>query len=69
MSTQEIKQTIEAVIEFGGVGDLRVMHRPRLLSDNDPCYVSKALKECLEREGIAHTRGRPYHPMTQGKIE
>jgi transposase InsO family protein len=23
----------------------------------------------LEQEGIAHTRGRPYHPMTQGKIE
>ena len=21
------------------------------------------------REGIAHTRGKPYHPMTQGKIE
>ena len=23
----------------------------------------------MEQEGIAHTRGRPYHPMTQGKIE
>jgi putative transposase len=34
-----------------------------------PCHVSKALKEYLEQEGIAHTRGRPYHPMTQGKIE
>ena len=45
------------------------MHRIRLLSDNGPCYVSKALKEYLEQEGIAHTRGRPYHPMTQGKIE
>ena len=42
---------------------------PRLLSDNGPCYVSKALKEYLEQEGIAHTRGRPYHPMTQSKIE
>ena len=21
------------------------------------------------REGIAHTRGRPYHPMIQGKID
>jgi transposase InsO family protein len=41
----------------------------RLLSDNVPCYVSKALKEYLEQEGIAHTRCRPYHPMTQGKIE
>ena len=69
MSTEEVKETIEAAIEFTSVGDPRVMHRPRLLSDNGPCYVSKALKEYLEQEGIAHTRGRPYHPMTQGKIE
>jgi transposase InsO family protein len=69
MSTQEVKETIGAAIEFTGVGDPRVMHRPRLLSDNGPCYVSKALKEYLQQEGIAHTRGRPYHPMIQGKIE
>ena len=69
MSTEEVKETIEAAIEFTGVGDPTVMHRPRLLSDNGPCYVSKALKQYLEQEGIAHTRGRPYHPMTQGKIE
>ena len=69
MSAQEVKETIDAAIEFTGVGDPRVMHRPRLLSDNGPCYVSKALKEYLEQEGIAHTCSRPYHPMTQGKIE
>ena len=69
MSTEEVKETIEAAIEFTGVGDPMLMHRPRLLSDNGPCYVSKALKQYLEQEGIAHTRGKPYHPMTQGKIE
>ena len=69
MSTQEVKKTIEAAIEFTGARDPRVIHRPRLLSDNGPCYVSKALKEYLAQEGIAHTRGKPYHPMTQGKIE
>ena len=69
MSTEEVKATIEAAIRFSGVRDPRVLHRPRLLSDNGPCYVSAALKEYLEQEGMAHTRGRPYHPMTQGKIE
>jgi len=69
MSAQEVKETIEAAIEFTGVGDPMVMHRTRLLSDNGPCYVSKALKAYLQQEGIAHTRGKPYHPMTQGKIE
>ena len=46
-----------------------MVSRPRLLSDNGSCFVSEALKEYLEQEGIAHTRGKPYHPMTQGKIE
>ena len=69
MSTEEVKTTIEAAIRFSGVRDPRVFNRPRLLTDNGPCYVSAALKEYLEQEGIAHTRGRPYHPMTQGKIE
>jgi putative transposase len=27
------------------------------------------LGEWLEHNGIRHIRGRPYHPMTQGKIE
>jgi len=69
MSTDDVRDTIEAAIRFTGVRDPRVLHRPRLLSDNGPCYVSQALKEYLEQEGIAHTRGKPYHPMTQGKSE
>ena len=38
-------------------------------SDNGPCYVSAELEEYLLERGMAHTRGAPYHPMTQGKIE
>ncbi len=44
------------------------MHRPRLLSDNGPCYVSGELGTYLARHGIEHTRGAPYHPQTQGKM-
>jgi transposase InsO family protein len=69
MSTEEVKQTIEAAIGFTGIRNPTLWHRPRLLSDNGPCYVSNALREYLETEGIHHTRGKPYHPMTQGKIE
>jgi transposase-like protein len=38
-------------------------------SDNGPSYVSGELADWLERQNMTHTRGRPYHPMTQGKIE
>jgi len=64
-----VKQTLDDAIQFTGFGHPTVLHRPRLLSDNGPCYVSKALKEYLDDEGISHTRGKPYHPMTQGKVE
>ena len=47
------------------LGRVRVGHRPRLLSDNGPCYVSGELAEYLPTHKIAHTRAAPYHPMTQ----
>lgn len=31
--------------------------------------VSKELREYLAEKDISHTRGQPYHPQTQGKIE
>ena len=69
MAADDVKHTIEDAIRFTGIRELKVVHRPRLLSDNGPCYISKALGGYLEEEGIRHTRGKPYHPMTQGKIE
>ena len=47
----------------------RSKNRPRLLSDNGPSYVSSELADWLQDHGIEHTRGKPYHPQTQGKIE
>jgi hypothetical protein len=46
-----------------------VEHEPRLLSDNGPCYLVKGLDAYIEKQAMSHTRGRLYHPMTQGKIE
>lgn len=69
MAADDVKQTLNDAIAFTGIGHPTVLHRPRLLSDNGPCFVSKALKQYLDDEGIDHTRGKPYHPMTQGKIE
>lgn len=69
MSVEDVKQTLDEAIQFSGIRYPTVLHRPRLLSDNGPCYVSKVLKDYLDDEGISHTRGKPYHPMTQGKIE
>jgi putative transposase len=69
MSTEDVKTPLERTIAKTGVDDVKVRHKPRLLSYNGPCYLSKDLKQYLEGKEIDHTRSRPYHPMTQGKIE
>jgi transposase InsO family protein/transposase-like protein len=69
MSAGDVKDTLDLAIQKSGVDKVKVRHRPRLLSDNGPCYLAKDLKEHLAGKEMSHTRGRPYHPMTQGKIE
>ena len=69
MSAGDVKDTVDDAIARSGVDHIRIRHRPRLLSDNGPCYVSGELKDYLAEQGLGHVRGRPYHPMTQGKIE
>ncbi len=52
-----------------GCDQVHVVHKPRLLSDNGSSYVSADLAEWLQDKGMKHSRGAPYHPQTQGKIE
>ena len=38
-------------------------------SDNDTDFVNSTLKTNLEKEGVNHIRGSPYHPQSQGAVE
>ena len=69
MAASDVTETLEMALGASGLDSVRVCHKPRLLSDNGPSYVAKDLAEWLEERGMTHTRGKPYHPMTQGKIE
>lgn len=69
MAHTDVQDTLDLAIAATGVTQVAIQHRPRLLSDNGPAYVSADLAEYLQAHGIRHTRGRPFHPMTQGKIE
>jgi putative transposase len=69
MSADDVQELLDEAIGATGTDQVQVRHRPRLLSDNGPCYVSKSLQEYLAEKEMSHTRGKPYHPMTQGKIE
>ena len=69
MSASDVQDTLDDAISFTGLDQVKVKHKPRLLSDNGPCYISGELANYLQENGMTHTRGRPYHPQTQGKIE
>ena len=58
------KGFLEDALKVTGLKHARVHHKPRLLSDNGPCYISGELKRWLNDHEIEHTRGAPYHPMT-----
>jgi putative transposase len=69
MGAGDVKDTLDDAIAITGVDQVKVRHRPRLLRDNGPAYVSGELREFLKERQMGHTRGRPYHPQAQGKIE
>ena len=69
MKAEDVTATLDMALDASGVDKARVLHRPRLLSDNGSSYVSDDLAKWMQRHDMAHVRGAPYHPMTQGKIE
>ncbi len=65
----DVSDTLDDALRFTGLDQIKVKHKPRLLSDNGPSYISSELAHYLEDQNMTHTRGKPYHPQTQGKIE
>lgn len=69
MTASDVTDTLALALEAAGLDEIGITHRPRLLSDNGPSYIAKDLADWLGDWDMKHTRGKPYHPMTQGKIE
>jgi transposase InsO family protein len=69
MKAEDVTDTLQLALAASGCDQARVIHKPRLLSDNGSSYVSADLTEWLDDNGMRHVRGAPHHPQTQGKIE
>ena len=69
MNADDVSATLDIALAASGCDSVTVLHKPRLLSDNGPCYIAGDLAEYLEENGMDHVRGAPNHPQTQGKIE
>lgn len=67
--TSDVTETLNLALQAAGLDQANVVNRPRLLSDNGSSYISGDLAKWLEGRGMQHSRGAPYRPMTQGKIE
>ena len=67
MKVEDVKRTVDRAISKARI---KTKERPRLLSDNGPCYIASELKNYLKNHhAIDQVHGRPLHPQTQGKIE
>jgi putative transposase len=69
MKAEDVTDTLDLALTASGLDQAKLIHRPRLLSDNGSSYISADLAKWLDGQDMEHVRGAPYHPMTQGKIE
>jgi len=69
MTATDVEATLDQALATTGVAHVAVVHRPRLLSDNGPAFVSHPLAQYLKSYHLPHIHGRAHHPQTQGKIE
>jgi len=47
MSASDVSDTLDDALGFTGLDEVKINHKPRLLSDNDPCYISGELADNL----------------------
>ena len=69
MKSGDVTDTLDLALQASGCDQAKVLHKPRLLSDNGSSYISGELADWLEDRQMDHVCGAPYHPQTQGKIE
>jgi len=69
MCASDVTDTLDLALAASGCDSAKVLHKPRLLSDNGPSYIAGELADYIEANRMSHVRGAPFHPQTQGKIE
>jgi hypothetical protein len=67
MKAEDVTDTLQLALTASGCDSARVVHKPRLLSDNGSSYVSADLAEWLDDQGMSHLRGAPHHPANPGQ--
>ena len=50
MKTQDVTDTLDLALAASGCDQARIVHKPRLLSDNGSSYISAELAEWLDAQ-------------------
>ena len=69
MRAEDVTDTLDLALAASGCDSAKVLHKPWLLCDIGPRYISGELAEYIEANKLCHVRGAPMQPQTQGKIE
>ncbi|PKK89076.1 MAG: hypothetical protein CVV64_16140, partial [Candidatus Wallbacteria bacterium HGW-Wallbacteria-1] len=64
MTTDDVQIVIQRTLEKVGLET-----KPRIITDNGGQYVAREFKDFLKFRDISHSRTRPNHPQSNGKIE
>jgi transposase InsO family protein len=64
-----VARTVEVTIHAGEDAPGLGIQVRRLLTDNGPCYRSRAFSGLCQRLQLRHRRTWPYTPRTNGKAE
>jgi hypothetical protein len=67
MRAQDVTDTLDIALAASGCDSAKVVHKPRLLSDNGSSYIAGDLAEYLADKGMKHIRGAPMHPKHKAK--
>ena len=66
MSASDVSDTLNDALAFIELNQVKVQHRPRLLSDNRPHYISGELVDYLKEMAESYAR-RPLPPTNARK--
>jgi putative transposase len=62
MRAGDVADMLELAFEASVCSPASVVHKPRLLSDNGPCYIAEELVQWISANGMSHIRDAPVPP-------
>ena len=57
MRAEDVTDTLKLALTASACDRARVLHKPKLLSDNGPSYIAAELAEWIDANGMSHVRG------------